>query len=61
MPEHIDSPRIIIALIGLIVLALISLVGALYLTANGNDATVAWSTTTGAIGVIGGILIPTRA
>ena len=39
-------------------LALIALAGALYLTAQGTDATVAWATATGAIGTIGGILVP---
>jgi len=37
----------------------LALAGAIYLTAIGNDgATVAWATATGAIGTIGGILVP---
>lgn len=39
-------------------LAILALAGALFLTARGIDATVAWATATGAIGTIGGILVP---
>jgi hypothetical protein len=39
-------------------LGAVALAGALYLTAIGVEATVAWATATGAIGTIGGILVP---
>lgn len=39
-------------------LAILALAGALFLSARGTDATVAWATATGAIGTIGGILVP---
>lgn len=56
-----DDRRTLLALTFLGVIAVVALVGAIWLTSSGTDATVAWATVTGAMGTLAGILIPTRS
>lgn len=57
MPPLTDSlASKALTFLGLI--ALVALAGALWLTAKGIDATVAWATASGAIGALSALLVP---